>query len=426
VPEAAWQGVLDRLQREGRLPTLVAGVLRGGELVWTGSAGEPTGPDVQLRIGSITKTMTAVLVLQCARDGLLALDDPLGRHVPESGGYAGATLRSLLAHTSGMQSEPVGPWWERSPGVDVGTLLAANDGTGAVAPAEEFFHYSNLGYALLGEVVARARGTGWWDLVRGRLLEPLGMRRTSYAPEAPNASGHSVDHFTGVLADEPHADTVAMAPAGQLWSTVEDLARWAAFLARGHDDVLPAAVLREAGHAVPPATDYGLGLRLLAYDGRWLVGHTGTMPGFQASLFVDPHTGDGVIGLANGTTGLDTGAFPLAVLGARAGHAPVEPWRPSATVPPLVADVVGLWFWGNSAVELRWSNDRLELRSLAMHRLTDVFAVDGDRIVGVDGYHRGETMRVHRRADGSVGHLDCATFVYTRVPYDPEAPIPGR
>jgi CubicO group peptidase (beta-lactamase class C family) len=275
-------------------------------------------------------------------------------------------------------------------------------------------------------VVARARGTGWWDLVRGRLLEPLGMRRTSYAPEAPNASGHSVDHFTGVLADEPHADTVAMAPAGQLWSTVEDLARWAAFLARGHDDVLPAAVLREAGHAVPPATDYGLGLRLLAYDGRWLVGHTGTMPGFQASLFVDPHTGDGVIGLANGTTGLDTGAFPLAVLGARAGHAAVEPWRPSATVPPLVADVVGLWFWGNSAVELRWSNDRLELRSLAMHRLTDVFAVDGDRIVGVDGYHRGETMRVHRRADGSVGHLDCATFVYTRVPYDPEAPIPGR
>ena len=73
--------------------------------------------------------MTAVLVMQCRDDGLLDLDDPIGRFVPETG-YASATVRSLLAHVSGMQSEPVGPWWERSPGVPVEDLLAANDGSG--------------------------------------------------------------------------------------------------------------------------------------------------------------------------------------------------------------------------------------------------------------------------------------------------------
>ncbi|HET8603209.1 MAG TPA: serine hydrolase domain-containing protein [Marmoricola sp.] len=425
----AWQGVVDRAQRHGRLPSLVAGVLRGGELAWTGSAGAPTGPDVQHRIGSITKTMTAVLVLQCAHDGLLDLDDPLGRFLPESG-YARCSLRALLAHVSGMQSEPVGPWWERSPGTDVDTLVAANDGSGAVAASGEFFHYSNLGYALLGEAVARVRAASWWTLVQQRLLQPLGMHRTTWHPQAPHAQGHSVDHFTGVLAEEPHADTAAMAPAGQLWSTVLDLARWGRFLAAGDASVLPAGALEEAARAVPPAEDYGLGLRLLAYDGRWLVGHTGTMPGFQATLFVDPQTGDGVVALTDGTTGLDTQGFPLTLLGARARRgAPAEagPWRPTTTVPPLVTELVGLWFWGNTAFELRWSNLRLELRSLALHTLSDVFAVDGEHVVrGVAGYHRGETLHVHRRDDGTVGHLECATFIYTRTPYDQDAPVPGR
>ena len=126
---------------------------------WRGRArpGAETTTDTQFRIGSITKTMTAVLVMQCRDDGLLDLDDPIKRFVPETG-YASATVRSLLAHVSGMQSEPVGPWWERSPGVPVEDLLAANDGSRAVFGPGEHYHYSNLGYALLGEAVARLRG----------------------------------------------------------------------------------------------------------------------------------------------------------------------------------------------------------------------------------------------------------------------------
>ena len=164
----------------------------------------------------------------------------MGAHLPGVG-YADLTVADLLGHTGGMQSEPAGPWWERSTGGGFAELAAANDGSGAVAGPGEWFHYSNLGYGLLGEVVSRLRGEPWIDVVRTRLLEPLAMTRTTWGPVAPHAQGHSVEHLTGALADEPHTDTGAMAPAGQLWSTVADLAVWAGVLAGRRPDVLDPA-----------------------------------------------------------------------------------------------------------------------------------------------------------------------------------------
>ena len=407
---------LETLQARGRLPGVVAGVLGDGQLAWTGAAGAGD-PDAQYRVGSITKTMTAVAVLQLRDEGRLALDDPVGRFVPETG-YADATVRALLSHTSGMQSEPVGPWWERSPGVDFAALVAANDGSGAVARPGEFYHYSNLGYALLGETVARLRGATWWDVVRERVLAPLGMERTTYHPEPPAALGYSVDHFAGTLAREPHQDTGAMAPAGQAWSTVADLARWAGFLADGHPEVLARDTLREMSQRAHPGEDYGLGLRRVHQGGRLLVGHGGTMPGFQAGVFVDPQRRDGVIVLCNATTGLSYEVTPRVFLGGSDGPQ-VPPWVPTERVPEAVRPVLGVWFWGNTAIELRWQNERLEMRALNSLDVSEAFELRDGRIVGVSGYHRGETLHVRP------SHLECATFVYTRRPYDPEAPIPG-
>ena len=421
---ARWQASLELLQSQGRLPSIVGGVLRGGELAWTGGAGAVPGGDlseVQYRIGSITKTLVAVAVLRLRDEGLLSLEDPIGRFVPETG-YAASTVRSLLAHTSGMQSEPAGPWWERSPGVDVATLLDVNDASGAVTVVGDYFHYSNLGFALLGEAVARIRGASWWDVVSSELLAPLGMTRTSYDAQAPSAQGFSVDHFTGTLTREPHQDTGAMAPAGQVWSTVADLARWAAFLASGHPDVLSAETLREMSEPTPPAADYGLGLQVLPLGGRTLVGHTGSMPGFVASLFVHPESGDGTVALANATTGLNQSQVPALLL-ADDDVAPGARWVPTTHVPESVADLTGLWFWGNSAVELRWHNETLELRSLAMRGAPEVFELRDGGIVGTSGYHRGETLHAVRRPDGTVSHLECATFVYTRTAYDPDVEI---
>ena len=419
-----FQAVLDRYQAERRLPSIVAGVLAGHELAWSGFAGagageEPT--DTQYRIGSITKTMTAVLVMQCRDEGLLDLDGPIGRFVPETG-YASATVRSLLAHVAGLQSEPAGPWWERSPGVPVEDLLAANDGSGAVFGPGEHYHYSNLGYALLGEAVARLRGGSWFSLVEERVLGPLGMTRTSYLPESPYAPGLSVHHLRGTLTDEPAYDTGSMAPAGQLWSTLADLARFAAFLSTGHPDVLAGRTLAETRQPVAPAVDYGLGIRLLPYADGVLAGHTGSMPGYQATAFADPLNSSAVVALTSSTTGFSGTELVLALLVGRT-PGPMEPWVPTREVPAWAEELLGYWHWGNSAYEVRWNNDRLEWRDLARGALAEQFGLrtvhDGERIVGLAGYHHGETLHVVRRDDGSIDHLECATFVYTRGPYHP-------
>ncbi len=119
------------------------------------------------------------------------------------------------------------------------------------------------------------------------------MTRTSYDPFDPHAHGYSVAPWSPLLTEEPATDTRAMAPAGQVWSTVMDLATYADFLITGHRDVLPLEALEEMSTVRSGAAQdglgsgYGLGLRLLPGGSGLLVGHTGSMPGFQASLFVD-------------------------------------------------------------------------------------------------------------------------------------------
>ena len=203
-----------------------------------------------------------------------------------------------------------------------------------------------------------------------------------------------------------------------MWSTVADLARWARFLADGHPDVLGRETLREMSTPRPPAEAYGLGLQTLSQGGRHLVGHGGTMPGFRAGVFVDPERRDGVVALCNATTGLDYEALPRVFLG-NWSSAEIPAWIPTEQVPDEVLPVLGLWFWGNTALELRWQNERLELRELNSATVSDAFELRDGQIVGVSGYHRGETLHV------LPSHLECATWVFTRTPYDPSAPIPG-
>ncbi len=188
-----------------------------------------------------------------------------------------------------MQSEPAGSWWERSAGLSFDELVARNDGGGAVFGAGERFHYSNLGYALLGELAARLLGTSWWDAVRERVLVPLGMARTSYLPEGAAAQGQSVHPYDGTLTDEPATDTGAMAPAGQVWATVTDLATYAAFLGQGHPDVLSVDELDRAYAPQAGSPEgrlqaaHGLGFQLFTGGSGTLAGHTGSMPGFLAT-----------------------------------------------------------------------------------------------------------------------------------------------
>ncbi len=414
-----------RAQRDGRAPSLVAGVVRDGGLAWSAGRGEVAEPhtDVQYRLGSISKPVTAIVVLRLRDEGLLHLDDPLDRHLPGTP-LGDRTIGQLLSHVAGASAESPGGWWERTQGGSLADLtLGADD---VVLGAGRRFHYSNLGFGLLGELVATLRGTTWEDAVTAEVLAPLGMIRTTPRPVQPAAAGTAVHPWADVVLPEPEHHAGVMAAAGQLWATLDDLARFGAFLLGDTGDVLDPTTLEEM--AVPAGVDdsaagwsaYGLGLQVMRVDGRTLIGHGGSMPGFLAGVFVDRDEQIGAVSLANTTSGLDAVVFGLLADVRAAEPRVVEPWTPSPS--PVALDVLGVWFWGPSPYVLRAvSGGMLHLGPLPgrMGRASRFAARDDGTWLGLDGYFAGETLRI---ADD---HLDLDTFVFTRTPYDPEAPVPG-
>ncbi|MER7250254.1 serine hydrolase domain-containing protein [Kribbella sp. NPDC000426] len=412
-------------QGESRVPSVVAGVVRGGELVWTGTRGRFAtadgglpGVEVQYRVGSITKTLTAILVMQCRDDGLLSLNDAVGKHLPGIA-FGDRTIRHLLAHSGGMNAEPEGPWWERNPGVTFDELTAAMDDSQAVGPADRRHHYSNLGYGLLGEIVARLRGLPWIELVQTRILNALEMRRTTYFPEAPAAEGFSVHPFSGQLVPEPAYDSGAMAPAGQLWSTIEDLARYASFWIDPVHEILSRDTVEEM--AAPVASDpregltasYGLGLRLIADDPHLLIGHTGSMPGFLAGLFVDRVRRIGAVTLGNATYGRVASLAPDLLRILTTYEPPLtQEWVPEPNL-AQGTDLLGQWYWGNTPLTISVSAGILQLTGGLTTRLSPL---EPDLYLGRDGYLAGEKLHVIRTGN-TISHLNIATFILTRTPY---------
>jgi CubicO group peptidase (beta-lactamase class C family) len=422
-------------QASQRLPSVVAGLVRDGELVWSAGRGRVEGvtPDanVQYRCGSITKTFVAVSVMRLRDEGALALSDPVERFLPDSG-IGGLTVGQLLSHSGGLRAETGGPWWERTPGGELAQLRTDTLRDGTRFDAGRRFHYSNVGFGVLGAIVGRVRGAPWRDVVGRELLEPLGMHRTTSRPQPPAAPGLAVHPWADLVQPEPEHDAGAMAPAGQLWSTVTDLARWAVFLAEGRSDLLAAATLAEMRE--PRVVDdirdrewtgaYGLGLQLWNRAGARSYGHGGSMPGFLAALEIT-EAGDAVVAYANATTGMtgELGSDLLAILAEEEPRLAIE-WRPAPT-DPGVMELLGPWYWGPAPYALAARGDQLELRAVGRGRESRFRATGPDAWVGLDGYHTGEPLHAVRRPDGSLSHLDLGSFIFTREPYHPAELIPG-
>ena len=438
--ESTEHALFRRIAREQaacRAPSLVAAVVRDGEIVWSGGrgrvGGETPGTDTQYRLGSITKTLVATAVMRLRDEGRLDLNDPLEKHVPGTP-FGSATVAQLLSHTSGLTAESPGQWWERTPGADWDALVGSLDAGSAKHRPGAKFHYSNLGYGVLGELIARHRGKSWLAVLEAEVLGPLGMSRTTPHPVGAHADGFAVHPFADVLLPEPSPDAGAMAPAGQLWSTANDLGRWTAFLGGETGGVLAPPTLEEMRTMVTVddtevwSTGFGLGLMLVRYQGRRLAGHTGSMPGFLAVTLADPAAGTGALVLTNSTSGVGITQLCLDLITMTDELEPRVPaeWLPSAVDPGLLA-LTGLWHWGPTPYHLRIQGDGLLLLAPVdgAGRGSRFAATGKDTYLGLDGYYSGETLVVGRNAEGVATHLDLATFIFTRTPYDPAAPVPG-
>ena len=428
---AKLEQLLAAAQREKRAPSVAAAVLRDGAVIWESAVGvadveggvEAT-PDTQYRVGSITKTFTAVAIMQLRDAGKLDLEDALDKHV--EGAPHAPTIRRLLSHASGLQRETQDDSWLTLHFAPADELLETLAEAEMVLPSGARFHYSNLAFALLGIVVERVSGAAYVDYVRQRLFEPLGLTRVGFEPEPPAARGYLGQPYADGVWDTIDVETGAWASAGQLWGTVGDLCRWGAFLADPDEAVLAKKTAEEMRTVQVIAEHdrwlggYGLGLGLRRDGDRILVGHTGSMPGFIAVLYVSPKEKVGAAVLTNESEA-DIVQLGLELVRATVDEWPVadEPWRVGEPPPDDVVPMLGIWFMEATQLVVRWREGRLEARfaemldwepSAVFERETD------DRWRTVSGPEHGEALRVEREEDGSVTRLVWAGYPVTREP----------
>ena len=396
---AAADAIVGDFFGRGGQPAIAYGIVAGGELVHSAGFGArvlgagPPDSGTVFRIASMSKSFTASAILLLRDAGALALDDPAAQYVPELAGWSGGsadaapvTIRQLLTMTAGFPTDD--PWGDRQQGLPITAFddLLAGGISFNWAPGTRF-EYSNLGYAILGRVLAAASDAGYDEFIRTRLLAPLGLGRTGFDADEFERENLAVGyrHGLGGWVEVPFDPYGAFAPMGGVFSTVADLARWvagfaAAFPPDGSGDggadahplrpasrrqmQLPQAVTgwRAAGRLPggPPAPPeyYGFGL-FVDEDpslGR-VVSHSGGYPGFGSNMRWHPATGIGVIALGNGTyapmsplTGLvldalvpASGAYQVALAPATPAGQAGAPWPQTLAAQERVDHLLADW-----------------------------------------------------------------------------------
>jgi CubicO group peptidase (beta-lactamase class C family) len=441
--EARYERAARKAQADGRVPALTVALHRADREPWiftvgdSGDPARPLTPDTRFRIGSITKTFTAVLVLQARDEGLLDLDDPISEHL-DVPAHGDATIRRLLSHTSGFQREPYGDVWDTLVAPDDAGVIAELDRAERVLPNGRRFHYSNLGFAVLGQLVAKLRGGTWASVLQQRILDPLGLSSTTLEPPAQAAVGYLVDAYSDAARPEPQTDLGGVGPAAQLWSTAHDMATWAGFLAHPEladpdGKVLSAATLEEMRFPATTTNEtlwsiaWGLGLILVPQGKRVVdIGHDGAMPGFLAGAY--GRRGDGVpAGLSaavlgsSGTAGeINDLVHELLRLAVELDPAEIEPWRPAPPAPAAYRSALGPWWGEGSQFVFSWHDGSLQARMPELPADTPpaVFAPLPDQpdvLRTISGRETGELLRLTRDEAGTIVTMHWATYRFSRI-----------
>ncbi len=356
------QAALEALAKQHKVPGASLGIMSGDERVEfsTGVAnmntGAPVTPSTLFQIGSNTKVYTATLVMQLVDDGLIELDAPVKRYLPglelgDRKARDAITVRMLLTHTSGIEGDYFEDYGRGDDGIE--RYVESLKEIGQIHSPTEMWSYCNSGWVLLGRLVEVMRDQPYHQVLRERLLKPIGAHRTTVLMEEMLATSCAVGHMVTPDAPAPVVPPSVMmspsqAPAGSM--TASTTAEVLAFVrmhldggrARDGTPVLSAknAKAMQQPQAKLPRSSLGdamgLGWILADWDGERMIGHGGGTIGQQSFLHVLPDRRFAVVLLTNSTGGgflwRDLGRY---VVSEFAGvHMPELPKLPE--VPPKV------------------------------------------------------------------------------------------
>ncbi|MDE2853575.1 MAG: serine hydrolase [Chloroflexota bacterium] len=299
-------------------PGLAIGVVYDGALLWGAGygfadmeTGAPVTLDTRFRIASITKTFTATATLQLRDAGALSLDDPVSRHLDwfdlRYRDAPAVTIRNLLTHTAGLPRDSVNPMWTECEAPSWAAFVADTQARKATRPPYEKFAYSNLGYSLLGGIIAAASGQPWADYLQRHVLDPLGMSETRPLPSADDpllATGYTREKAGYQRAVLPFWLMNGFEASANFASSVNDLVKYAGFhLGGSGHDVLSPYTLTDM-HRVHWLDDgwksgYGLGMGLYRIKDWVISGHGGGYPGYLTDFTICRAHKTGVIVLTN-------------------------------------------------------------------------------------------------------------------------------
>ena len=321
---------------------IVAGVMVDGDLVWAQAFGwadrdarTPMSTASISRTGSISKSVTAVLMMRLLDEGVIGLDEPVERYLPVFASVKDrrvdaqlVTFRHLASHTAGLIREPqwpdavVGPielWDKRI--VESLPLTAYDTVPGAR------YQYSNIGFGTLGLALAKAAGRPFMEMVRTEVLEPLGMTGSEFVVagaklEARLAAGYVIGQDGSIDGGQPareHAGRGYKVPNGGVYSTVADLGRFMGAMSGVPGLRILSEESRQEALSIQtpenPNRGYGLGFSVQIDErGRKIASHGGSVAGYTAHMAFDPEERIGVVLLRNygrGLTNLGTAAQGL-------------------------------------------------------------------------------------------------------------------
>ena len=310
------QAVCEAMEREG-IPGVIAGAWVPGRGEWVaaeGVADREKGEEIEttdlMRIGSVTKSFTATLVLELVDGSLIGLDDPLAEYLPWVENAQEITVRMLLGHTSGIVDD-----YENPAFLDIASadplykwepeeLVRVSLGTYPEAVLGETCIYSNTNYVLLGMIVEQVTGMELAGAMEEYVFKPLGLDSTVFpsGPEIEGEHSHSYIAAEGELYDMTSGiDPSITWAAGAIVSALEDLKVWAEALATGelleeatHEEQLQWVEMMGAEEA-GIGYEYGLGILKL----EDFVGHNGEFSGFLASMFYLPSQQATIVVLLN-------------------------------------------------------------------------------------------------------------------------------